>query len=252
MTALSVVIVIVHVFNVATSHPFAIEIGRAQGMVMVTCKVTTSPRENAFVGQDTCLSKKPNEHEIPLGPVTVPAYGPLRFSPWVSVRVRTGGPGGGPGIGGGGAAAIVAVTGCPAIVAVHVFAAPVLAPAASVTVALAFPLEGDTVRAASLLDAVHEDGEHPSGAAVTATSRVPPADANETVAGETENTHGTVTSRACLADSPKYTAEISAIPGATAVIMPVSETLTLVGSEDDHRTPAAWSNAVAFESVIRT
>src|SRR5262245_34473128 len=117
----------------------------------------------------------------PLGPVTVPSYGPLRFSPCTSVtRSARGG-------GGGGTAAIAAVTVCPAIVADNVWAAPALAAAFTVTVPLPEPDVGDTLSPALVLLAVHADGEQPSGAAVTATACDPPPNPNDNAVGDVVN-----------------------------------------------------------------
>jgi hypothetical protein len=128
-------------------------------------------------------------HLKPFGPVTVPVYGPLSCSPGRSVRlsvnVRFGG--------GGGTSAIATVTRRPAIVAVIVRPAPVLAAAVSEMLPLPRPDAGDTVSPFASLTAVHSDGEQFGGDAVSVTVCEPPPDANDSAAGETANSHATVT-----------------------------------------------------------
>jgi hypothetical protein len=89
------------------------------------------------------------------------------------------------------APACVTDTARPAIVAVPVRCAAVLAARVSVTVPLPDPLVGLT-EMNPLADAVQFDGEHPEGDAVTVTVTVLDADGNgPTVVGVTVKTHGT-------------------------------------------------------------
>src|SRR4029453_18283186 len=73
----------------------------------------------------------------------------------------------------------------PAIVAVHVCSAPVLAAAVSVTVPLPSPLAGETGIRGFVLVADHVAGEHPFGVGVTVTSCIPPLEEKVIVLGET-------------------------------------------------------------------
>jgi len=79
----------------------------------------------------------------------------------------------------------------------------VLAADVSVIGPLPLPDAGDTVSAVLLVDAVHVDGEHPAGAAVSVTACDPPLDGNDMAVGDTVNVHASVTPMVCFPDSPE-------------------------------------------------
>jgi len=191
-------IVTVQLLKVAESQPIVRNSGMSPGSlspgIKATWSVTIWPSEN-WTGGHEIESAWWSEHVNPFGPVTVPPKGPLRFSPWTSVTEST--------CADGGAAPMVAVTVCPAMVAVNVCAPPLFAAAVRVIVAPPVPDAGETLRAGLFTAAVHVDGEHPAGAAVSVTVCDPPPDANETVVGDTLNEHGTVRPIVCFAESPR-------------------------------------------------
>jgi hypothetical protein len=129
---------------------------------------------------------------------------------------------------------MAAVRVCPAIVAIHVCAAPLFSAAAILSVAVPLPDDGDTVSAGVLVVAAHAAAEHPAGDAVSVTAFDPPLCGKDKAVSESENAHATFTVTVCRPVNPDIAAVMSALPIAMAAIWPLEETVTFVGSDDDH------------------
>jgi hypothetical protein len=146
---------------------------------------------------------------------------------------------------------MLTVSAWPAIVAVRVTVAPVFVAAVTVTDPFPSPAAGANVSPESVLAAVHVDGEHPDGVAVTVTTWEPPLDGKDSDVGEVENAQAALTVIVCRPETPCTTAVILVLPGATAAISPPGDTETLLESDDDHCAAAVWSCVVVSESVSR-
>jgi hypothetical protein len=148
------------------------------------------------------------------------------------------------------AAATLAVKVCPAIVAVHVCAAPEFGATVTVTLPGPIPDTGVTVSAGSFAEAVQVSGAQPTGAAVTLTTCEPPAAPNDMAAGARVNVQTASTLSVCVADSVPTLAVTSARPLAIAVATPAA-TVSFEVSDEDHCAAAVRSSLLPSESVAR-
>jgi hypothetical protein len=135
---------------------------------------------------------------------------------------------------GGSGADCLTVTVCPAIVAERDCALLVVfVETVRVTVPFPPPAVGEIETTESFVVAVHAEGEHPTGAAVTVTTCELALALMLIVAGETVNAQPTLTFTCWRPATPSNVATTSAVPIATAVMTP-PVTVTFVESEDVH------------------